>query len=341
MSTAFQSLAAGADMFAAACLDQIALAISERRQMVGLSASATSVAAGTDVQASTFWHHPSLGSGLQDKVLALATTWLGGATGRFCLPLTDWTGESVANGIPPLMSWADLHTVASVSASGFRRAVAWDPTMSDWTDPADPMFSFGYLQPGDIIGPWILDDLQRILSACKHVAWVEASSVAVNEVRAYAASDYDCATAYTQAAASWAAAPWEANDTYLPGLSTSYSNRTGLYRFSGLRLRSTLTIPAAVFAGRPSVVDVYGWQPLLQDTPPEYPTAQLYCFYRFATDKSAGQTVTIGDFDTAPFVAFAETCPIASGTYSHQAQFGSAPLIAKYDPTNANAITQP
>jgi len=46
-------------------------------------------------------------------------------------------------------------------ASGFRRATTMP---ADWTNYSDPAFSYGYMQEGDIIGPWILADLQAGLN---------------------------------------------------------------------------------------------------------------------------------------------------------------------------------
>ena len=48
---------------------------------------------------------------------------------------------------------------------GLRRAAGNYP--SDWTNYYDPAFSYGYIQDGDIIGPWLLKDLQDLLKAMR------------------------------------------------------------------------------------------------------------------------------------------------------------------------------
>lgn len=57
------------------------------------------------------------------------------------------------------MSSADIYTLAGITG-GFRRATSW-PT--DWTNLNDAAFSHGLMQRGDIIGPWIIEDLRLCL----------------------------------------------------------------------------------------------------------------------------------------------------------------------------------
>jgi hypothetical protein len=65
-----------------------------------------------------------------------------------------------------------LHTWRATAfghTNGYRRARYYDPATNDWTNFADPMFSaaspydggFGVITNHDILGPWIIDDLQR------------------------------------------------------------------------------------------------------------------------------------------------------------------------------------
>lgn len=48
----------------------------------------------------------------------------------------------------------------------WRRATSWDPDGGDdWTDPDDDFYATpGRAQAGDILGPWIIDDLQKAIS---------------------------------------------------------------------------------------------------------------------------------------------------------------------------------
>ena len=60
---------------------------------------------------------------------------------------------------------AYLTSHSGVSAWDWRAAVAWDPAVDDWTDPSDPMFaSPRRIQAGDIIGPWIIVDIQEAIT---------------------------------------------------------------------------------------------------------------------------------------------------------------------------------
>jgi len=127
------------------------------------------VAVGDDVQARSFWAE------MQDTVESLV---LSGAYGRKKHLVeghwVDYTGPEYYTGEPrdefPVWEGADgwetfcKHlglTDAAGAAWGFRRAVTWP---SDWRDPEDPAFTFGKMQTGDIIGPWILADLYMMLN---------------------------------------------------------------------------------------------------------------------------------------------------------------------------------
>ena len=51
----------------------------------------------------------------------------------------------------------------SGESKGFRRATAYDPTVNDWTDKDDPMYSRGKAVVGDILGPWIVEDIRAVV----------------------------------------------------------------------------------------------------------------------------------------------------------------------------------
>ena len=54
---------------------------------------------------------------------------------------------------------ADFYRAAGISSNGFRRAVTNYPVT--WTDLEDVHYTFGTINPGHIIGPWNVDDIQR------------------------------------------------------------------------------------------------------------------------------------------------------------------------------------
>ena len=96
------------------------------------------------------WLEGALNAEGHMKVLDYETSWSG---------LTDLPWLSLAR-------WREL---AGLHPSGFRRVpgAAWP---SDWTDANDPAYSYGRIEPGDIIGPWLLTDLQRGYSALRWTA---------------------------------------------------------------------------------------------------------------------------------------------------------------------------
>lgn len=97
---------------------------------------------------------------LQNAVLALeaSSNWCNydGADTYHSVPLTVYSATNLSTfyynaGIP----------------SGFRRATVFNPMVNVWTDYADPMYSYGLIQEGDILGPWILHDIQSALEELK------------------------------------------------------------------------------------------------------------------------------------------------------------------------------
>ena len=56
-----------------------------------------------------------------------------------------------------LLSWRET---AGLNTNGFRRATAWDHTNT-------PSWSYGTISNGDVIGPWLFDDMQQGASALK------------------------------------------------------------------------------------------------------------------------------------------------------------------------------
>ena len=103
---------------------------------------------------------------------------------------------------------ATFRAAAGLHSSGFRRAIAWDPTVDDWTDPNDPMYSHGLIQVGDILGPWIWVDLQ---AALKVLLWTRltctlgAGSAYRGSPGSFAAT---CADARAGAIADWDYGSW-------------------------------------------------------------------------------------------------------------------------------------
>lgn len=87
-------------------------------------------------------------------------------------------------------SFSDLLTSIRGSAqTHFRRASEWPDDWEDWSDPA---YSTGYASTGDILGPWILYDLQQSLN---RLIWSVSWSTAIKDYRQYSGNGISAAAA--------------------------------------------------------------------------------------------------------------------------------------------------
>ena len=123
-------------------LDELTLAYSERRQAI--SQPAYTPLDGRDVQAVDYWR------GLQwwvDVFCHHYVDHLNGPTNEEGTDLLYFTTET-------------FRAAAGLHPDGFRRAAVWDGrTEPDW--------QYGVMRAGDIIGPWVVEDLQNCFSALK------------------------------------------------------------------------------------------------------------------------------------------------------------------------------
>lgn len=150
------------------------------------------VAAGDDIQAQSYWQT------YQDDLESMATSapWFD--------PTFDPDGET------GISNWdlSDWRTAADIP-SGFRR-VTGSSWPADWTDYNDPAYTYGTIQVGDIIGPWLFVDLQRGLNALTH-SWWQLQNIGQNitgATRSATGSDSDCQTALDEANNNWDSASW-------------------------------------------------------------------------------------------------------------------------------------
>ncbi len=69
--------------------------------------------------------------------------------------------EGSTSATPPsnYSSWTTFCTNAGLSSSGFRR-ITTQTWPTDWTDVDDAAYSYGYAQPGDVVGPWNWEDIR-------------------------------------------------------------------------------------------------------------------------------------------------------------------------------------
>jgi len=67
-------------------------------------------------------------------------------------------------------NYLDFLVGCGLSTNGWRKAYSWTET-NDWTDPLDPMFSFNTndtMSLGEIVGPWIVVDIQTVFDAMEY-----------------------------------------------------------------------------------------------------------------------------------------------------------------------------
>jgi len=112
-------------------------------------------------------------TGLQVRVSDLFTQdWVLGETP----PSTTATVASTYTSA----DWTIFLEDAGMSTQGFRRATTFDRDTDDWADVDSDMWSrpengYGLAQAGDIIGPWIFDDLQKAFSRMKYKLYRQPS----------------------------------------------------------------------------------------------------------------------------------------------------------------------
>lgn len=77
-----------------------------------------------------------------------------------------WDGDTdlaLISGSDLFWTLATWRTSAGI-ASGFRRATTWPTDWTDYSDAAYVAAGYGFMQEGDILGPWIFVDLQEGLN---------------------------------------------------------------------------------------------------------------------------------------------------------------------------------
>jgi len=221
---------------------ELQAALAERKLFVGRDAPSMSVAAGTNIQAYSFWAAAQADAGTisnaGDKVV------------------NHVDGPMVADNSGVLYFTTDaLQDAAGLTEAGaFRRKVS-----------VGDAFSYGYMQEGDIIGPWIIEDLQAVISArqwfatefdtSSSIEWIDATGYGG---RGGSGGGYDtCAFHYNEALASWIADSWDGvlcdRVAAAVGGGSTYG---GGYEFFSGRMRTRIFV-AAHASSVAQTVDLY------------------------------------------------------------------------------------
>jgi len=267
-------------------LDEITLAYSERRQAIGQSAYTASD--GKDVQAASYW--TTLQNWLEDN----------------CDSYVDHTATIQGASSIPMFTVSSWRSAASLG-SGFRRKV----NIGDG-------FSYGTMQAGDIIGPWIFEDLQKGFGALQRTV-VSPSMISSQYRWASGGSDVDCDTARTNAASLWAAASW-IDTSIFHGYSVGRRTFTLMsYQFQNTRQRATWEWSST---STPVTHTDEIWAPASNYLWPYGSTSSLlvdldgYGFTQLGYNRLYGSSpFTLGDISTAPMdCSPALSCPVSDAT---------------------------
>jgi hypothetical protein len=169
-------------------LDEITLAYSERINAYGWHSYTPSD--GKDVQAATYW------AVFQNWVETNCVSFVDHVSG----PLNPTGTEFL------YFTLETFREEAGLNESGFRRV----PEGVEWDGVNDPVWSYGVMQEGDIIGPWIFEDLQKGFGAlkwvCKGGLFLMGRTVGGGY---FIGADSDCATNRASHASQLAAATFE------------------------------------------------------------------------------------------------------------------------------------
>jgi len=199
---AFTPIIDGTDWQALSFLNQLRSAMDERSRILGESAYAPT-AEGDDIQSVEYWY--SIQAWLEVNCTQFVNHTLTASVTKFTLA-----------------TWREA---AGIEASGFRRAQVWnpDPVAPDWE--VDPTYlSNGKMEEGDIIGPWIFDDLQAGFDALR---WTTDDSSSAyggsykNMVRSQ--NKAACNTDRTNAINQWNGMSWTSGGGYY--LATARGNK--------------------------------------------------------------------------------------------------------------------
>jgi hypothetical protein len=181
-------------------INELVLGYDERRKAIYTPLGKDPIEAGDIIQGYKFWK--GMQEGLEDC-----------ADGSTDYIFIDDTISPIGLGDLPWLDQATWFTNAGIP-DGWRRATVMP---DDWTDYADPAYSYGYMQVGDIIGPWIYVDLQNAMSTLKHTGGTTSSDIADypdNRSKVKSVDDADCATALAANKAAWLGAYAGGGTTY-------------------------------------------------------------------------------------------------------------------------------
>lgn len=179
---------------------------------------------------------------LQGDVETLGRGFIDNAT----LPLDGLTNTAFV-----LYTSETLRTAAGVSSNGFRRATNYDPQVDDWTVVEGGMWTntgngYGQIQEFDVFGPWIPDDIQRMLGVMDVVELTSADFVSISTNHNIASGTGGTSNTWAAAQASLSAVYPTSLNFYKPALPRKFysgsQNSGGNYTASAIAQENEIRI---------------------------------------------------------------------------------------------------
>ena len=181
----FSTIATGTPYLSLAIVQELVLAYSERRQCIAHD-PVTPIVAGRNLQDVAFWR------GMQDWIDTFCSRWVN--DGSFS---TATEYDKVADITHTL---ATFRAEAGLNTNGFRRATSYPGP-----------FSYGRIVAGDIIGPWIVQDLQKAFDAMR---WTHLTDATLSNGRQkwISAGGFD----YEWSTEVWDSTEWQTSSLWTP-----------------------------------------------------------------------------------------------------------------------------
>ena len=173
------------DWSQAAILNEFVGAVNERKSVLGQGEPFATVNAGDDVQAATLFR--AYQNWIESNLFSFVVSHDAGvarSSGHF-------DGEVI---IPAYASLAEVFSAAGLAHANWRRYT---------THPDEAgVVGYGQMQVGDIIGPWIFEDIQKCLNVLVWIRW--GCGIVGGDTYQGVGVDTDWETAKAKAEANWA-----------------------------------------------------------------------------------------------------------------------------------------
>ena len=269
-----------------------------------------------DVQAATYW-----------RAIQYWVEWN-------CLYFIDLVDGPLSADRTAFLYWtlASFRTAAGLNAAGFRRV----PEGVEWDGETDPVWSYGHMEAGDIIGPWIFEDLQKAFAMLQHTSRAPAQ---VNGAKREGGASGGASTGETfaevlaKARIAWAAASWVSGAWRAYSASSIRYDEQEWYVIEGSRQRANFQI-TEVATCVPCAIDFYskpfipGW--VFNDIDGLGFADAVYALIQSLPEDTTATRTTpmLGDISTAPFDLVVTTGDFACNSESNRA-------VLKWNFTNA------